>query len=105
MLQREEAEPGGLCGYSAERCYLDSKKIKMFTGGSGKPAALRKIRGSGILMLSVSVKYLAIEMHLNIAINTRASMLSDLKVCCLTKNEFNYVFLIFWRPQQFLVLF
>lgn len=60
---------------------------------------------SGILMLSISVIYVTIGMHLNITINTSMSMRSDLKVCRLTKKEFKYMFLIIWRPQQFLVVF
>lgn len=39
-------------------------------------------------MLSIAVIYLTIEMHLNIAINTSVSMLSDLKIC---ENEFKYI--------------
>lgn len=70
-----------------------------------KTCCFKEIRDSGILLLSIPVIYLTKEMHLNIAINTSVSMLSDLEVCRLTKNEFKYMFLITWRPQRFLVLF
>lgn len=70
-----------------------------------KTCCFNEICDSGILRLLISVIYLTIEMHLNIAINTSVSMQSDLKVCRLTKNEFKYMFLIIWRPQQCLVLF